>query len=142
MRSSLYLKLAAAPVALAVAVATPANAQSIAQLDGARYVCRIDRGGVSRVIVYRIRGNSVTRTSQDNVRGRIVTGKPESFPIRNGAFYTPMPIDACLSLYQTDECGILVTIKDDALYSSLRIDGRSSTRFRYTFDCEVIRRQR
>jgi len=90
--------------------------------EGTRYsyVQKYDDGNWQSVF-YRVSGNTVTQTFSSS----LYQPKTLTFTTTNGSFFAPLPVDQCISGWNTDDCGTRGVIKDDAIYLSFLINGRS-----------------
>ena len=90
--------------------------------EGTRYsyVKNFDDGSWASVF-YRVSGDTVTLTESASQGGQ---HEPATFKITNGSFFIPMPAGICIDSWNTDDCGRLHVIKDDAIYLSFLVNGR------------------
>ena len=105
-------------------VAPIALAQS-SKLEGARYsYVRKYENGDWESVFYRVSGNTVTETFLTHSSNLNPQPTTATFTITNGSFFAPAPAGDCISGWNTDDCGRLGVIKDNAIYLSFLVNGR------------------
>lgn len=102
-------------------VAPTALAQG-SRIEGVRYsYFKKHDDGSWESVFYRASGNTVIQTYRASRGAQL---EPQIFIITSGSFFDPLPADQCIQIWNTDDCGRLGVIKDDAIYLSFLINGR------------------